>query len=263
MWRGFPGWPSDGEGAALDDVSIDPADPAVDELLTALTAEPRAHELEGLAEPLTAFRATFATPQLVPAATRKALVLTGLLSARAAAAAGGVALGLAATAMAVAVSLPANDTDRASVLPAATTAAPQATTEREGVGPDATGPAAHGLCTAWSNHQRNGDEAPMDSPPMRNLAEAAGGEGRIAAYCAAVPHPGKGRGAEKPGKGAGKDKGTTGEGRPDQGADKDETTRTPKPPKTQPPATPTAAPSPSPSSASPTPSPTPTSTVSP
>ena len=256
MWRGFPGWPSDGEGAALDDVSVDPADPAVDELLAALTAEPRAHELEGLAEPLTAFRATFAAPKPVPAAARKALVLTGLLSARAAAAAGGVALGLAATAMAVAVSLPANDTDRASVLPAATTAAPQATTEREGVGPDATGPAAHGLCTAWSNHQRNGDEAPMDSPPMRNLAEAAGGEGKIAAYCAAVPHPGKGRGTEKPGK----------------GADKDEQTKTPKPTKppkptkTQTPAqkpTPTPSPSPSPSSASPTPSPTPTSSVSP
>ena len=115
VWRGFPAWRSDDEDATLTDVSTDLANPAVDELLTALAAEPRPHEVDGLGESLRAYRATFAAPQLVPATARRALVLTGLLSAKAAAAAGGVALGLAATAMAVAVNLPENDAARARV----------------------------------------------------------------------------------------------------------------------------------------------------
>lgn len=52
------------------------------------------------------------------------------------------------------------------------------------VGPDATGPDAYGLCTAWTAHQRNG--ATPDSVAFKNLATAAGGEGNIAAYCATV-----------------------------------------------------------------------------
>ena len=249
IWRGPQRWRSDDEGAALNDVSTGQVDPAVHELLTALDAEPRPRELEGLAEPLAAYRATFAAPERVPTTARRALVLTGLLSAKAAAAAGGVALGLAATAMAVAVNLPETGADRVPVSPAATTSAPQPSVEGEGVGPDATGPAAHGLCTAWSNHVRNGNDAPMDSPPMRNLAEAAGGEAKIAAYCAAIPHPGKGPGSDKPGKNAGKDQTATGHGqdKPGKGADDDAAPGTPKP-------TATASPSSTPSASSPSPS---------
>ena len=47
-------------------------------------------------------------------------------------------------------------------------------------GPDATGPAAHGLCNAFS-HGGLGD----GSVARRNLADAAVGPHRIAAYCAA------------------------------------------------------------------------------
>lgn len=254
VWRALPRWRSDGEDAAINDVSTGPVHPAVDELLTALVAEPRPHELDGLDKPLAAYRATFAAPQLVPATTRRAFVHTGLLSARAAAAAGGVALGLAAAAMAVAVNLPANNADRTPLSPAATTSDPQPTDKGQGVGPDATGPAAHGLCTAWSNHQRNGDDAAMDTPPMRNLAEAAGGHEKIAAYCSAVPHPGKGHATDKPGKGADK---------PGKGADKDKATRDEShngnEPGKKPAATPTVTPSPSSSTSSPTPTPSPTS----
>ncbi|TQL61419.1 hypothetical protein [Oryzihumus leptocrescens] len=53
------------------------------------------------------------------------------------------------------------------------------------VGPDATGPAAFGLCTA---HQHGG-LAPT-SVAYRSLAKAAGGTSRIGAYCASVTHPG-------------------------------------------------------------------------
>ena len=43
-WRGLPRWRSDGEDAAVNDVSTGPVHPAVDELLTALVAEPRSHD---------------------------------------------------------------------------------------------------------------------------------------------------------------------------------------------------------------------------
>ena len=57
------------------------------------------------------------------------------------------------------------------------------------VGPDGAGPAAFGLCTAWTHVQANGQVAEK-SVAFRNLATAAGGAGKIAAYCATVPHPG-------------------------------------------------------------------------
>jgi hypothetical protein len=61
------------------------------------------------------------------------------------------------------------------------------------VGPDATGPAAYGLCNAWSHHQANGASThgkAKRSVAFKNLATAAGGESKIAAYCAKIPHPG-------------------------------------------------------------------------
>ncbi|HEV2886547.1 MAG TPA: hypothetical protein VGX49_06530 [Jatrophihabitans sp.] len=56
------------------------------------------------------------------------------------------------------------------------------------VGPDATGPAAFGLCMAYAH----GDgEAAGGSVAFTNLATAAGGADKIEAYCATIPHPGK------------------------------------------------------------------------
>lgn len=71
---------------------------------------------------------------------------------------------------------PASDspTDSPSVTPtAAASAGP--------VGPDATGPAAFGLCNAWS-HSGLG----ASSVAYRNLTAAAGGTDGIGAYCAGV-----------------------------------------------------------------------------
>ena len=77
------------------------------------------------------------------------------------------------------------------------------------VGPDAKGPAAFGLCNAWAHHRTTDPTATRDtSVAFRNLAEAAGGEGKIAAYCATVPHPGSGKGAAKA-KDKSKDKAST------------------------------------------------------
>ena len=197
-WPKFPPRrPEDGEAVADDAAFADP-DPAVEEVLAALTSEPRPHELDGLAQTLSAYRAAVPDARVSHATTaRRASVLTGLLTAKAAAAFAGAALGLGATAVAVALSLPPTAPNLTPVSPAASTpAATSAATpgdDGEGVGPDATGPAAHGLCTAWSRHKANGETTPLDSVAMRNLAEAAGGASKVEAYCATIEHPGEGR----------------------------------------------------------------------
>ncbi len=51
-------------------------------------------------------------------------------------------------------------------------------------GPDRSGP-----CTAYANTQAHGSAA-QRAVAFRRLAAAAGGAGKVAAYCATVPHPG-------------------------------------------------------------------------
>lgn len=58
------------------------------------------------------------------------------------------------------------------------------------VGPDATGAAAHGLCTAWKAVAANAHGKAMDSVAFANLAKAAGGADKVAAWCATVTAPG-------------------------------------------------------------------------
>jgi hypothetical protein len=59
------------------------------------------------------------------------------------------------------------------------------------VGPNPAGPAAHGLCTAYS-HAEADDSAAQQAVASRRLAAAAGGGGQVAAYCATAPRPGAG-----------------------------------------------------------------------
>jgi hypothetical protein len=56
----------------------------------------------------------------------------------------------------------------------------------QGRGPDATGPAAYGLCRAWAEQEDPAAKA-EHVPPFRNLAAAAGGVDKVEAYCAALP----------------------------------------------------------------------------
>ncbi|MEW1951907.1 hypothetical protein [Terrabacter sp. NPDC080008] len=89
-----------------------------------------------------------------------------------------------------------------------TTPHPSATAQ----GPDANGPAKHGLCTAWKARTKHGNQSAgaEHSVAYQNLVKAAGGADRLAAFCADVATPGasgdKGRhGVGKPsGKGTGK-----------------------------------------------------------
>ncbi|MBE4718968.1 protein tyrosine phosphatase [Pseudarthrobacter sp. AB1] len=65
-------------------------------------------------------------------------------------------------------------------------AAPAPRPDATPVGPDATGPAAFGLCTAFTN----GGLDPA-STAFESLATAANGGAGIAAYCKSVPAPGQ------------------------------------------------------------------------
>ena len=67
------------------------------------------------------------------------------------------------------------------------------------VGPDATGPAAFGLCTAYEHAKAHGQSVDK-SVAFKNLAAAAGGVAKIDAYCAKVPHPGSSPSAHATGK---------------------------------------------------------------
>jgi len=67
-------------------------------------------------------------------------------------------------------------------------AAPE-TTKETPVGPDVTGPAAFGLCTAW-DHAKTSGNAAEKSIAFRNLAAKGGDAAGIDAYCATVAKPG-------------------------------------------------------------------------
>jgi hypothetical protein len=56
-------------------------------------------------------------------------------------------------------------------------------------GPSVSGSAAYGLCNAYQHAEEHGT-AVQRAVAFRNLMNAAGGADQVAAYCAAVQHPG-------------------------------------------------------------------------
>lgn len=70
-------------------------------------------------------------------------------------------------------------------------------TNEAAVGPDATGSAAFGLCTAWAHVQDASGQAGDKSVAFRNLTTAAGTTAGIPAYCATIPHPGSSKLADE------------------------------------------------------------------
>ena len=181
-----------------DASSVD--DPALAPVLAALTAPASAHELDGYASTLSALRAAHVTPAPSPSRRRPSMLAT-LAGAKLGATIAGIAVGLGGAATVVYVSsnvahtpdTHANST--ASAVPAGSTTPagsdhPTGTPTPGGVGPDATGPAAHGLCTAWKAVAANAHGKAMDSVAFTNLAKAAGGADKVASFCAAVTAPG-------------------------------------------------------------------------
>ena len=169
--------------------------PLADGLAT-LTATPASDELAGEAAALTEFYHRVGVPVPVSRSRhRRHPVLTSLLSARAAAAAAVAALGLggfATAAFAGALPAPAQQFAHHTFgAPASDGGQPTGThpsATATPAGPDATGPAAFGLCTAWAHAKAHGTPS-QQAMAFRNLAAAAGGASNVTAYCAAVPHP--------------------------------------------------------------------------
>ena len=62
------------------------------------------------------------------------------------------------------------------------------------VGPDATGPAKYGLCTAFADEKAENGKVDTNSVAFRALAKAAGGADEIDAFCADATPPGTGSG---------------------------------------------------------------------
>jgi hypothetical protein len=177
-------------------------------LLAALSAAPQDAELAGHARALAEFRQRGGMPAHARRSVRRrSRLLTALLTAKAAAAAlvavaalGGVAAAaytstLPAPAQQFAhnvIGAPSPQPSHRPGIPQLShgPGTPQPTPARTAaVGPDATGPAAFGLCTAYAYAKAHGT-ASQKAITFRNLAAAAGGAAKIAAYCTAVPHPG-------------------------------------------------------------------------
>jgi hypothetical protein len=205
----FP-WLSSQDAPEIEDASLaallagaEPAEGLAPELrpladgLASLTARPADDELAGEAAALAEFCHRVGVPVRVSRSRpRRHPLLTPLLSARAAAAAAVAALslgGFATAAFAGALPAPAQQfahhTFGAPAARATQTTGTHPATAGTPAGPDATGPAAFGLCTAWAHAKAHGTSS-QQAVAFRNLAAAAGGASNVAAYCAAVPHPG-------------------------------------------------------------------------
>jgi hypothetical protein len=187
----------------------------VSPLLSALTAEPEEADLRGYRTVESAYRHHLQPPP--PRRSRRFAMVFTLAGTKLGATLAGVAVGLGATAVVVALNVsspvapagrPVVDLTGTPAASASSTTTDDPTTDdpttddptstepapsgpSSAVGPDAGGAAAFGLCTAWSHVTASGTQAEK-SVAFRNLVAAAGGSDNVAAYCAAVEHPGQG-----------------------------------------------------------------------
>ncbi len=210
LWRSRMDTPQVGDGAldALLAQDLGPEETAatlrpVAEVLAALRGVPSGGELAGLDRALAEFHRAGGVPDGSRRSRprRRALRRTRL-SAKLAGAMAATVLG-SSIAAAYAGVLPAALQQFAHTSIAAPAANPNSNssprprprpspdeTSRAGVpvGPDPTGPAAHGLCTAYSRAEAHGSAA-QQAVAFRKLVAAAGGAGQVAAYCATVASP--------------------------------------------------------------------------
>jgi len=177
------------------------ADPAVERLSALLQAPATERELSGLDTALVGFRAA-QVASLSPTPQRRPSMLSSLTRAKLAAPIAAAVVGVGGVAaVAVSASHQPSASPNAHATVAATPTAPATPAEASHagakdaahtgtpVGPDATGSAAHGLCTAWAAHEGAGKR--MDAVAFKSLATAAGGTDKVAAYCETVTAPGQ------------------------------------------------------------------------
>jgi hypothetical protein len=194
----------------------------VADLLAALRSGPTGDELAGEASVLAEFRRGAGVVAQAPAPHRPRRV-TSLVSARAAVAAAVAALslgGLATAAYAGMLPAPvqrfAHDTIGAPAAPSSSPAKTHLARNRTPVLPGATSPKAHRLCTAYTFAKAHGTAA-QRAAAFHNLIGAAGGAGKVAAFCGTVAHPGRsgahsGKGASNGNHGKGGSNGNHGKG---------------------------------------------------
>lgn len=164
----------------------------VADLLAALREPPARRDVTRWNEALVAYRETVSQPltrpmpvhSRSPRARFRLAVISG--AALASLLGGGVAAAYSG-------SLPAalqNFAHHAIAAPAVSgTRTPAAGRSGHGVGPSASARSAYGLCTAYAHATQHGNAA-QRSVALRNLVAAAGGPGKVAAYCAQHQHPG-------------------------------------------------------------------------
>jgi hypothetical protein len=152
----------------------------VADMLAALRAGPASDELAGLAAAQAEFRRRVGrSPRPGRSRRRGPARLASRLGAKATAAAAIVAIGLGGAGAAAYVgALPASWQQFAHSTMGAPAPHQTGGTDR---GPNPAGPAAHGLCTAYMH----GTTA-KNGVAFRDLVKAAGGPGKVAAFCAAV-----------------------------------------------------------------------------
>jgi hypothetical protein len=176
---------------------------AVAEVFAALRAPSHRREVAGWSEALIAYRGMTGLPE-APSRSRRRQRIAAPLSTRLAAAAGVAVVAVLGGGVTAAYTghLPAtlqtvahNMIAAPAVHQARAVATPHGTVRP--VGPPATGSPAYGLCNAYQHAQEHGN-AGQKSVAFRNLANAAGGADHVAAYCAAVQHPGPGRPSASP-----------------------------------------------------------------
>ncbi len=171
----------------------------VADVLAALRAAPASDEAAGKAAALAQFRQRVGvSPQPIRSRLRRPTLLSSLLSAKAAAAAAVAVVGLGGVATAAfAGALPssaqkfAHDTIGAPSPHASPHASDSGKAGHGGtpVGPNVSGPAAFGLCTAYAHATQHGTAA-QKAVAFRNLEKAAGGAANVTSFCALVAHPG-------------------------------------------------------------------------
>jgi len=196
-------------GGELPGAPISPEIDALSSVLAAAAAPPAEHELANEAAAVAGFVREQNTYRPDTAARRPSMLATLLSTKLAAAAAAGAVTfgGVAAAAYAGALPDPIQDfahhmvgapspdrggTHHNSNANAHATEHPNPGSAGQPVGPDATGPAKYGLCTAFANEKAENHQVDTNSVAFQAVEKAAGGAENIDAYCADATPPATG-----------------------------------------------------------------------
>jgi hypothetical protein len=157
------------------------------EALAGLRARPASDELQGEAETLAAFRSQSGAPPHTahrPPARKAPLLVKAAAAVATVLSLSGIAAAAYAGALPAPVQRLAHD-----VIGAPPPGTPQPALTPFSAGPATTGGPGYGLCTAWAYARAHGTRK-QQAAAFGRLAAAAGGAGKVTAYCATAAPPG-------------------------------------------------------------------------